>query len=127
MKNRPFRERLGFALAGLKAGWQRERSFRTHVVFALLAALALVILRPAPLWWGLVAVVIALVMALELVNSAMESIIDLLHPERHPEIKAVKDMVAGAVLTISIAALVVALALVIEAGPAALARLGLGL
>lgn len=125
MKNRPFHERLGFALAGLKAGWRRERSFRTHVVFAALAALALVILRPAPLWWGLVAVVIALVMALELVNSAMETIIDLLHPDRHPEIKVVKDMVAGAVLTISLAALVVALALVIEAGPAALARLGL--
>ena len=125
MKNRPFHERLGFALAGLKAGWQRERSFRTHVVFAALAALALVILRPPPLWWGLVAVVVALVMALELVNSAMETIIDLLHPDRHPEIRAVKDMVAGAVLTISLAALVVALALVIEAGPAALVRLGI--
>jgi diacylglycerol kinase (ATP) len=124
MKNRPFHERLGFALAGLKAGWQRERSFRTHVVFAALAALALLILRPAPVWWGLVAIVVALVMALELVNSAIESIIDLLHPDRHPEIKAVKDMVAGAVLTISLAALVVALALVIEAGPAALVRLG---
>ncbi len=124
MKNRPFHERLGFALAGLKAGWHRERSFRTHVVFAALAALALVILQPPPLWWGLVAVVIALVMAFELVNSAMETIIDLLHPDRHPEIKVVKDMVAGAVLTISLAALVVALALVIEAGPAALARFG---
>lgn len=125
MKNRPFRERLGFALAGLKAGWQRERSFRTHMMFGGLALLALLILRPQPLWWALVAVVVALVMALELVNSAVESIIDLLHPDRHPEIKVVKDMVAGAVLTISLAALVVALALVIEAGPAALVRLGL--
>lgn len=127
MKNRPFHERLGFALAGLKAGWRRERSFRTHVAFALLAALVLLVLRPAPVWWGLVAVVVALVMALELINSAMETIIDLLHPDRHPEIKVVKDMVAGAVLTISLAALVVALALVIEAGPAALARFGLTL
>jgi len=115
MKNRPFRERLGFAFAGLKAGWQRERSFRTHVVFAALAALALLILRPAPVWWGLVAVVVALVLALELVNSAMETVIDLLHPDRHPEIKAVKDMVAGAVLTISLAALVVAAAMVLDA------------
>jgi diacylglycerol kinase (ATP) len=124
MKNRPFRERLGFALAGLKAGWQRERSFRTHVVFAALALLALLVLRPAPVWWGLVAVVVALVLALELINSAMETIIDLLHPDRHPEIKAVKDMVAGAVLTISLAALVVALALVLDSGGALLARFG---
>jgi diacylglycerol kinase (ATP) len=124
MKNRPFRERLGFALAGLKAGWQRERSFRTHVVFAALALLALLVLRPAPVWWSLVAVVVALVLALELINSAMETIIDLLHPDRHPEIKAVKDMVAGAVLTISLAALVVALALVLDSGGALLARFG---
>lgn len=114
MKNRPFRQRIGFALAGLKTAWQRESSFRTHCLFAVLAGIALVVLRPAPVWWGLVAVVIALVMALELVNSAIESTIDLLHPSLHPEIRAIKDMVAGAVLTISLAALVVALALMIE-------------
>nr|WP_310522543.1 diacylglycerol kinase [Polymorphobacter sp.] len=113
MKNRPFRQRIGFALAGLRAGWQRENSFRTHCVFAILAVIALVILRPETIWWALVAVVIALVMALELVNSAIEGIIDLLHPELHPEIKIIKDMVAGAVLIISIAALGVALALLI--------------
>ncbi len=114
MKNRPFRQRVGFAIAGLKAGWLRESSFRTHCLFAALAAVALVMLRPAPVWWALVAVVIALVVALELVNSAIEAILDLLHPELHPEIKAIKDMVAGAVLMISVAALLVALALVIE-------------
>ncbi|MFZ4690546.1 MAG: diacylglycerol kinase [Polymorphobacter sp.] len=113
MKNRPFRERIGFAVAGIRAGWRREKSFRTHGLFAGLALLALIILRPDPVWWGLVAVVIALVMALELVNSAIEGIIDLLHPAVHPEIKVIKDMVAGAVLLISVAALVVALALVI--------------
>lgn len=113
MKNRPFQERLGFAVNGLKAGWRRERSFRTHCLFAAAALVALLVLRPAPIWWGLVAVVIALVMALELINSAMESLIDLLHPGQHPEIKAIKDMVAGAVLTISLAALVVALAMVV--------------
>lgn len=114
MKNRPFRERLSFAVAGLRTGWRRERSLRTHGLFALLALAALVVLRPAPLWWALVAVVIALVVALELVNAAIEGVIDLLHPGLHPEIKAIKDMVAGAVLAISLAALAVALALIID-------------
>lgn len=116
MKNRRFAERLRFAISGLGAGWRRERSFRTHCIFAGLAAAALLILRPAPVWWALVAIVVALVMALELVNSAMEAVIDLLHPELHPEIKAAKDMVAGAVLLISGAALVVGLALVLDEG-----------
>ncbi|MBC7520901.1 MAG: diacylglycerol kinase [Sandarakinorhabdus sp.] len=116
MKNRNFAQRLGFALSGLGAGWVRERSFRTHCVFAVLAVAALLVLRPAPVWWALVVLVVALVMAMELVNSAMEAVIDLLHPELHPEIKAAKDMVAGAVLLISAAALVIALALVIDQG-----------
>jgi diacylglycerol kinase (ATP) len=118
MKNRNFIERLGFARAGLATAWRRERSFRTHLLFAVLAVVALVVLRPAPIWWALFAVVIAVVLALELVNSAIEAIIDLLHPERHEEIRAAKDMVAGAVLVISLAALVVALLLVIERVPA---------
>jgi diacylglycerol kinase (ATP) len=117
MKNRNFITRLGFAYAGLIAAFRRERSFRTHLIFAALAALALVILRPAPVWWALVAVVVALVLAMELVNSAIEAVIDLLHPERHEEIRAAKDMVAGAVLLISLAALIVALSLVIEQVP----------
>jgi diacylglycerol kinase (ATP) len=113
MKGRPLRERLGFAVAGLWTGWQRERSFRTQVAMALGAVLLLVVIRPQPVWWALVAIVVALVLGMELLNSAIEAVIDLLHPGLHAEIKAAKDMVAGAVLTISVAALVVAMAMVI--------------
>jgi len=113
MKNQSFRIRLGFAMAGLVAGWRRERSFRTHSLFAGLAAGSLVVLQPRPVWWALVALVVALVMALELLNSAIEGVIDLLHPTLHPEIKVIKDLIAGAVLISSVAALFVALALVV--------------
>ncbi len=114
MKNRPFHQRLGFAIAGIRSGWRRELSFRTHCLFAALALVALIVFRPAPIWWALVAVTVALVLALELVNAALEAVIDLLHPAVHPEIEAAKDMAAGAVLAISLAALVVALALVVD-------------
>ncbi|CAN5422941.1 hypothetical protein BH09PSE4_BH09PSE4_17980 [soil metagenome] len=123
MKNRPLHERIGFALAGLKTGFQRESSVRTQAGMAAAALIALLVLRPSPIWWAVVAVTVALVLALELINSAIEAIIDLLHPGIHPEIKAIKDMVAGAVLTISIAALVVGGALAMERGPALLADL----
>lgn len=113
MKNRPLHQRLGFAFAGLRSGWLRERSFRTHCLFALAALIALAVLRPAAVWWALVALVAAMVMAFELINSAVEGVIDLLHPGQHPEIKIIKDMVAGAVLIVSIAALIVAAALLV--------------
>jgi len=113
VKNRPLHQRLGFAVAGLRAGWLRESSFRTQAVAALAALTLLVLLRPPPVWWALVAIVAAMVLALELLNSAIEGVIDLLHPGLHPEIKAIKDMIAGAVLIVSIAALAVAAALAI--------------
>lgn len=124
MKNRPFRERLGFALAGWRAGWRRERSFRAQVAIGVAVVAALTVLRPAPIWWALVAVLVALILALELLNGAIEAVIDLLHPGLHDEIKAAKDMVAGAVLAISAAALVVGIALAVERGPATLREWG---
>lgn len=124
MKNRPFRERLGFALEGIRTGWRRESSFRMQAMLAGTAALALIVLRPAPIWWALVAVTCALVLALELLNSAMEAVIDLLHPGIHPAIKIAKDMLAGAVLTMSIAALVVGVAMALDSGPAFLKEIG---
>jgi len=117
MKNRRFHERVGFALAGWRAGWRREASFRAQACIAGFALAVLLVLRPAPIWWALVAVTVALVLALELLNSAVEAVIDLLHPGIHAEIKAAKDMLAGAVLLISTAAMAVGMALVAERLP----------
>lgn len=114
MKGRPFHERLGFARHGLRAAWVREASFRTHLAFAAAALIALVVLPPAPVWWALVAITVALVLALELLNGALETVIDRLHPERHPEIGIAKDMLAGAVLVAALAALGVAGAMVVD-------------
>ena len=107
MKNRSLFARIGFAVAGWKAAWARERSFRTQAWCAVLAFIALYMLQAPPIWWVVVAVTCALVLALELINSALEALIDLLHPQVHPEIKVIKDMLAGAVLAISCAAFVV--------------------
>lgn len=111
MKNRPFTARLGFAWAGIRACWRTERSFRSHGACAVLAIAALLLIRPAPVWWALVGLAVALVLAFELVNSAFERLIDHLHPEIHPEIQRVKDMAAGGVLVISLGALIVAASL----------------
>ena len=124
MKGRPLRERIGFAVAGWRTGWRREASFRTQTLIAGVALLGLVVLWPQPIWWALVLLVVAMILALELLNSAIEAVIDLLHPGLHDEIKAAKDMVAGAVLAISVAALGIGLALVIDRGPSLLHEWG---
>lgn len=105
VKGRPFRWRAGFALAGLRAAWRLEASFRTHVLAALGALGLLVLLRPPAIWWALVILVVALILAAELFNTALEHLADHLHPEEHPTIKIAKDCAAAAVLVLSLAAL----------------------
>lgn len=114
MKNRPFPERLRFALAGIAYAFRAENSFRTHTLAAVAAFIALAWLRPAPMWWALVALTVAAVFAAELFNTALEQLADRLHPEQHPQIKAAKDCGAAAVLMCSVAALAVAAALLWE-------------
>jgi diacylglycerol kinase len=114
MKNRPFRERLGFALDGLGAAWRRETSLRTQTALAALAIIALVLLQPPIVWWAIVAITISFVLAMELMNAALEALLDHLHPDRHPEIRIIKDMAAGAVLLASIGALAIGALLVLS-------------
>jgi undecaprenol kinase len=103
-KNRPFRDRLGFALAGIRTVATRERSFRTQIFLALAALAAAAALRPGLLWCALLLLSIGLVLALECLNGALEYALDRLHPDLHPEIGRAKDAAAGAVLIASMTA-----------------------
>ena len=114
MKNRAFRERLSFAWSGLHGAWRSEASLRTHIGMTLLLVIVLLILRPALIWWALCGVMVALVIAAELINTALEHLVDHIHPEQHPRIKIVKDCAAAAVLILSIGALWVAVMMVLS-------------
>jgi undecaprenol kinase len=101
MKNGSFAARLGYALAGVRTVWRREKSFRMHCAIALLAISVTAFFRPTPIWWAILALCIALVFAAEMVNAALEYLIDRVHPELHDEIRDAKDAAAGAVLLAS--------------------------
>lgn len=108
MKGQSLFRRMRFALAGLRAAFQREASFRTHLMATAVVLLVLAVTRASIIWWAIGVLTIGLVLAAELLNSALETLADHVHPDRHPEIRAMKDMAAAAVLIASIAALVVA-------------------
>ena len=113
-KNLSFARRLRFALAGLGHALRTERSLQTQAVVFLLVVIALVVLRPAPLWWALVILASAAVLAAELFNTAIEHLADHLHPELHPAIRIVKDCAAAAVLLAVMGAIGVGVALAVE-------------
>ena len=66
------------------------------------------------LWWALVVLASAGVLAAELFNTAVEHLADHLHPEVHPSIRVVKDCAAAAVLVASLGAVGVGVALVVH-------------
>lgn len=102
MKNGSFMARCGYALAGVRMVWRREKSFRMHCGFALLAIAVAAFLQVSLVWWAITGLCIALVLAVEMVNAALEYLIDRVHPEIHEEIKHAKDAAAGAVLLANI-------------------------
>ncbi len=107
-KNQCLYKRLYNALLGIRYCWQQESSFRTHVVLAIVAIATFTVLQVSLLWWALVALCIGLILAAEILNSAMEALIDHLHPEIHPSIGKIKDMMAGMVFILSAMTLVIA-------------------
>lgn len=114
MKNSSLPARLGHALAGIRLVWRREKTFRTHLLFALAALGVAALLRVGPLWWALVILCSAVVVALEAMNSALEYLADRLHPEIHEEIRCAKDAAAGAVLLASLGTALVGVLMVLD-------------
>jgi diacylglycerol kinase (ATP) len=107
VKGQPFHKRVIFALHGLKLAIVRERSFRTHVAATVAVGLVLALMRPSAIWCAILALTVGLVLVTELLNSALEALIDHLHPDEHPEVGAAKDIAAAGVLIASIIALIV--------------------
>jgi len=110
-KNRSLATRLRFAWAGLRLATRTERSLRTQLLVLTGVLIGMCWLRPAAVWWALVALISSAVIAAELFNTALEHLADHLHPEQHAQIRAVKDCAAAAVLVLAIGALLVAAAL----------------
>jgi len=112
VKNQPFRVRLRFALAGLRHAAHAEKSVRVQIGVFVVVMVAMALLRPGPVWWGLVLLASAGVLSAELLNTAVEHLADHLHPEVHPSIQIVKDCAAAAVFVAVLGAAAVGIALV---------------
>lgn len=90
--------------------WQvlvREPNFRIHTLAAVVVVIFGFICDLNTTEWIIIAITIGAVMSAEIFNSAIENIVDLVHPERSKQAGLIKDMAAGAVLVLAIAAAIV--------------------
>jgi undecaprenol kinase len=104
---------FGYALDGLRAAWRTQRNVRIQAVLALAVVVAGVVLRFTLLAWAVVALAIGLVLTAELINTAIEALVDLVSPQQHPLAKRAKDVAAAGVLAASLAALAAGLCVLI--------------
>lgn len=96
-----------FAFEGIKTEFRKGRNFRIQISLGVVATVLGIIYKiPSYEWLDLV-LVIASVLILELINTAIEAIVDMVSPEIQEKAKIAKDVSAGAVLIASVAAVFV--------------------
>ena len=106
-----FIKSVGYAWAGVQILLAREPNMRIHLVLAMAAVVLAAVLHLPPAHWAILFLTIGLVLAMEAINTAIETLTDLVSPEYHPQAKIVKDVAAGAVIITAVAAVLVAICL----------------
>ena len=104
-----FWQSLAFALAGLNHTFRSQRNLRIHIAIAVAVVIAAFVLRISRTEWAVVVTLISLVIGLELLNTAIEALVDLTSPVPHPLAKVAKDTAAGAILVAAVGSAIVGL------------------
>ncbi len=103
-KKSPLYKSFGYAFAGIFTCIKKERNMKIHCAVSVLVVVAGLVFTLSATEWCVCLLLFGLVMAFELVNTAVESAVDLVTEERKPLAKIAKDTAAGAVLMAAIMA-----------------------
>ena len=109
-KNRDLTASLEFAFTGILTAFKEERNMRKHGISAILVVITGLIFRVSAVEWLFLLLSVFLVLAFEMMNSAIENVVDLASNYHFSMLaKNAKDMAAGAVLVVSTFAVLVGL------------------
>jgi diacylglycerol kinase len=102
-----FIKSVGCAWHGIKYCFISEKNFRIEVILALITIISAIALKIRANEWLAILFCSALVLSLEIINTAIEKLSNVVTTSIHPVIKLVKDMAAGAVFLVSIISLII--------------------
>jgi diacylglycerol kinase len=91
-----------YAFNGLVVFFRHERNGRIQLIAAIAVVLIGFLLSVSLKEWIVLLMCIASVLSLEMINSSIEKLCNLVHPKYHPAVKVIKDISAGAVLWFSV-------------------------
>lgn len=100
---------FGYARKGIRCCIGKEQNLSFHLIATVVTVIAGFLLEITRIDWMIVILCIGVVIAAELFNSAIEKLVDLVSPERHPIAGQVKDIAAGAVLVCAATAAIIGL------------------
>ena len=98
-----------YAFSGLSYAFSTQVNFKFHMVAVLSSVITGWVLKLTTAEWLWIMAAIAIVLISELLNTAIEVLVDLVSPSYHEKAKIVKDVSAGAVLVAAVFALLVGL------------------
>lgn len=105
---------FNYAFQGLVYAVRYQRNMRIHLAIGVIVLILSIFLNLSRLELVAVVAAVTFVLAMELINSAVETVVDIVTDEFDPRAKAAKDLAAGAVLVAAINALAVAYLLMID-------------
>lgn len=103
-----FFKSLGYALKGINHVVKTQHNFRLQLIAAVLVSLLGYCVALSSLEWAVILICIAMVLAFELMNTAVEQLVDFFSPEWNEKAGMIKDIAAAAVLLAALIALAVA-------------------
>ena len=109
MKNKKFINSFKFAFKGIGSSIKSERNMKIHFIMMILVVLAGIILNISMWEWITCFILFGLVISLEMVNTAIEIVVDLVSPTFNDRAGRAKDIAAGAVLVNAIVAFIIGL------------------
>lgn len=98
-----------YAFEGIQEAWKTEQNLKIHFMIMFLVIIAGIVLKISAIEWIICLVLFGLVISLELVNTAIETTVDIAMPEINEKAKFAKDIAAGAVLFSAIISAIIGL------------------
>ncbi len=100
-----FIKSVSFALNGLKSAF-KEKHIKIHLIAMILVIIAGFYFHITQTEWLICLLLFGLVISLEIINTAIEYLVNLVSPQQNPLAGKIKDLAAGAVLVSAIAAFI---------------------
>ena len=98
---------FSYAFSGIRLALKNEPNIRVHFVVAVLVAVVAYFLKFSRLEWIVLAFTVAFVLILELINTTLEEIVDMVSPGVRQRARVAKDVSAAAVLISALLSVVI--------------------